>query len=218
VIVYGFSGAVVPVRSDAHTRRLASGYWTLRGDGSTPDASLSEFLNAPGPVVSIGFGSMHSDDPSALRGIIDEAVRRVGVRAVLLTGWGAVGYGPDRNERVFSVPSVPHDWLFPRMSANVHHGGAGTTGAAIRAGVPSVIVPFGADQPFWAQRAQRLGVAPKPIPRRKLTATNLARALEQALNATAMTARARALGALLSQETGVRSAMNEIESAVERHR
>jgi UDP:flavonoid glycosyltransferase YjiC (YdhE family) len=217
-IVYGFSGAVVPVRSDPHTRRLATGYWTLNSNGSALDASLSEFLDAPGPVVSIGFGSMQTNDAPALRGLVDEAVRRVGVRAVLLTGWGALGGSPDHDERVFSTPSVPHDWLFPRMSANVHHGGAGTTGAAIGAGVPTVIVPFGADQPFWAQRAHRLGVAPNPIPRRKLTAANLAGALEQALTDADMTARARELGALLGQETGVRDAIDEIESAVERRR
>ncbi|MBT2248228.1 glycosyltransferase family 1 protein [Arthrobacter sp. BHU FT2] len=217
-IVYGFSGAVVPVRSDAYTRRLATGYWTLSSNGSAPDASLSEFLGAPGPVVSIGFGSMQSDDASALRGIVDEAVRRVGVRTVLLTGWGALGGDMDRDERVFSAPSVPHDWLFPRMSANVHHGGAGTTGAAIGAGVPTVIVPFGADQPFWAQRAHRLGVAPRPLPRRKLTAAVLAGALEQALTDANMTARARELGARVGKETGVKSAIDAIESAVDRRR
>ncbi|WP_306971648.1 glycosyltransferase [Arthrobacter oryzae] len=217
-IVYGFSSAVVPVRSDVHTRRLATGYWTLSSNGSAPDASLSAFLDEPGPVVSIGFGSMQTDDPRVLRGIVDEAARLVDVRAVLLTGWGALGGGTDQDERVFSAPSVPHDWLFPRMWANVHHGGAGTTGAAIGAGVPTVIVPFGADQPFWAQRAHRLGIAPKPIPRRKLTAASLAAALEQALSDAHMTARARELGALLGQETGVKSAMDEIESAVERRR
>ncbi|WP_454481453.1 glycosyltransferase [Arthrobacter sp. MAHUQ-56] len=217
-IVYGFSSAVVPVRSDAHTRRLATGYWTLSSSGSAPDASLSEFLDAPGPVVSIGFGSMQSDDPGALRGIVDEAVRLIDVRAVLLTGWGALRGGTHHDERVFSAPSVPHDWLFPRMSANVHHGGAGTTGAAIGAGVPMVIIPFGADQPFWAQRAHRLGIAPKPIPRSKLTPATLADALEQALSDADMTARARELGALLGQETGVKSAVDEIESGVERCR
>lgn len=217
-ILYGFSGAVVPVRSDAHTRRLATGYWTLSSNGSVPDPLLSEFLDAPGTVVSIGFGSMQTDDGPALRRIVDEAVRRVGVRAVLLTGWGALAGSIDQDERVFSTPSVPHDWLFPRMSANVHHGGAGTTGAAIGAGVSTVIVPFGADQPFWAQRAHRLGVAPKPIPRRKLTAANLAGALEQALSDADMITRARELGALLGQETGVRTAVDEIESAVERRR
>ncbi|MGP4033352.1 glycosyltransferase [Pseudarthrobacter sp. 1C304] len=217
-ILYGFSRAVVPVRSDARTRRLATGYWTLSSNVSTADASLSEFLDAPGPVVSIGFGSMHTNDAPTLRSIVDEAVRRAGVRAVLLTGWGALGGGTDHDKRVFSAPSVPHDWLFPRMSANVHHGGAGTTGAAIGAGVPTVIVPFGADQPFWAQRAHRLGVAPNPIPRRKLTAANLARALEQALSDADMIARAREFGALLGRETGVRTAVDEIESAVERRR
>jgi sterol 3beta-glucosyltransferase len=217
-IMYGFSGAVVAVRSDTHTRRLATGYWTLSSNGSAPDASLSEFLDAPGPVVSIGFGSMQTQDPASLRSIVKEAVRRVGVRAVLLTGWDALGGGTNQDEHVFSAPSVPHDWLFPRMAANVHHGGAGTTGAALGSGVPMVVVPFGADQPFWGQRAHRLGVARNPIPRRKLTAARLAGALEQALTDADMIARARELGALLGQETGVKSAVDEIESAVERHR
>jgi UDP:flavonoid glycosyltransferase YjiC (YdhE family) len=104
------------------------------------------------------------------------------------------------------------------MSANVHHGGARTTGAAIGAGVPTVIVPFGADQPFWAQRAHRLGVAPRPLPRRKLTAAVLAGALEQAPTDANMTARARELGARVGKETGVKSAIDAIESAVDRRR
>ena len=94
----------------------------------------------------------------------------------------------------------------------MHHGGAGTTGAALRAGVPTVVVPFGADQPFWASRAAALGVAPPPIPRRKLTAALLAEAIGSCLASQQMQDRARALGEDLRAEDGVGTAVRELES------
>ncbi|WP_454110632.1 glycosyltransferase [Leifsonia shinshuensis] len=215
-IIYGFSPAVVPVASDRRTRRVATGYWTLPSDAAPPE-ELEAFLRSPDPVISVGFGSMHGQDPAALRDLVVTAVRQVGVRAVLLSGWGAIGTDHDRSPDVLTIDAVPHSWLFSRVAATVHHGGAGTTGAALTAGVPTIVVPFTADQPFWAQRANRLGVAPPPIPRAELTSDALARAIDVALDDPGMRSRARALGNTLRSETGTTTAVEHIEAALERH-
>ena len=211
-IIYGFSPRVVPVASDAQTRRVATGYWTSQEPGEQVDPLLREFVERPGAVVSIGFGSMRTQEPATLRALVEQAVADAGVRAVLLTGWGALTADASTSDRVFIAESVPHEWLFSRVAATVHHGGAGTTGAALRAGVPTVVVPFGADQPFWASRAAALGVAPPPIPRRKLTAALLAEAIGSCLTSQQMQDRARALGEDLRAEDGVVTAVRELES------
>ena len=113
---------------------------------------------------------------------------------------------------VFMVGSVPHSWLFPQMAAVVHHGGAGTTAAGLRAGVPSIPTPFFGDQPFWGQRVQALGVGPAPIPRRRLTVDRLAEAMRQVVTDTGMRRRAASLGAAIRAEEGVARAVAVIEN------
>jgi UDP:flavonoid glycosyltransferase YjiC (YdhE family) len=107
-------------------------------------------------------------DPARLTATVVAAVRQVGQRCILLSGWG--GLAAVGGDDVLVVDEAPHDWLFPRVAAVVHHGGAGTTAAALRAGVPAVVVPFGVDQPFWGARVAALGTGPRPIPVRALTA------------------------------------------------
>jgi UDP:flavonoid glycosyltransferase YjiC (YdhE family) len=124
----------------------------------------------------------------------------------------------DLPSNVIAVRDVPHEWLLPRMRAIIHHGGAGTTGAALRAGVPSIVVPLGFDQPFWAGRVQALGVGPRPISRRRLTARRLADAIRTATTDGAMRARAARLGAALRAERGVETAVAAIEAIALRSR
>jgi UDP:flavonoid glycosyltransferase YjiC (YdhE family) len=134
------------------------------------------------------------------------ALAQTGQRAILLTGQGRQG-NADLPDNVFEIGSIPFDWLFPRMAAVVHHGGAGTMAAALRAGVPSFITPFGADQPFWGQRVADLGVGPSPVPGKKLTAERLAAAIRTITSDEAMKARARALGEKIRAEDGVARAI-----------
>lgn len=209
-ILYGFSPHVVPVKSDNRTRRIAAGYWTSTPEDEYADRALEDFLNRPGPVVSIGFGSMRAADPEALRAVVLEAVQRADVRAVLLSGWGAIADAATRDD-LFTVESVPHSWLFPRVAATVHHGGAGTTGAALMSGVPSIVVPFGAEQPFWGARTHQLGVSPPPIPMRHLTATRLATAIRTAIDTPSMQSRASELASGIGEEDGVSTAVRELE-------
>lgn len=128
----------------------------------------------------IGFGSIVVDHPQALTKMVFEAVEKAGVRALVSKGWGGVG-GTTPPKNVYLLGNVPHDWLFPRVSAVVHHGGAGTTAIGIALGKPTVIVPFFGDQPFWANMVYRAGAGPEPVPFKRLTSDRLAESIKAAL-------------------------------------
>lgn len=204
--LYGISPSVLPRPADWPADVHLTGYWFLNADPDwTPDPALSAFLAAGPRPVYIGFGSMGSRDPEATADLVLAALERSGQRAVLLSGWG----GLSRSElpgSVFLSGPAPHTWLLPQMAATVHHGGAGTTAAALRAGVPTTVVPFFGDQPYWGARVQALGVGPAPLPRRTLSVDGLARALETMGRDTAMQERADRLGAAIRQERGLERA------------
>jgi UDP:flavonoid glycosyltransferase YjiC (YdhE family) len=175
-----------------------------------PPPELEAFLEAGSPPVYIGFGSMAGRSPERLAGLVLEALARSGQRGVLLTGWG--GLRTEKTpEHVFVLDAAPHAWLFPRMSAVVHHGGAGTTAEGLRAGVPSIIIPFVLDQPFWGARIEALGLGPEPIPQKKLTAGRLANAITIAVSDLNMKQRALSYGAAIRAENGTGSAVNVIK-------
>ena len=127
-------------------------------------------------------------------------------------------HAEDLPNTVFMVDSVPHAWLFPRMAAVAHHGGAGTTAPGLASGVPSIVVPFHGDQPFWGQRVAELGAGPEPIPRRKLTVDRLARAIDAAVTDTAMRQRAAGPGARIRTEDGVACAVSLMRGIAEHDR
>ena len=174
-----------------------------------PAPELQAFLDAGEPPVYVGFGSMAGRNPEQLAGLTIEALARSGQRGLLLTGWG--GLRADQvPDHVFVVDSAPHSWLFPRMAAVVHHGGAGTTAEGLRAGVPNVIVPFVFDQPFWGARVKALGLGPAPIPQKKLTADRLAHAIRSAVTDQTMRQRASLCGQAIRAEDGIGNAVNVI--------
>jgi sterol 3beta-glucosyltransferase len=202
-LLFGFSPLVVAPPVDWPPHVKATGYWFLDlTETYDPPAGLVDFINAGSKPVSIGFGSMSTRNPEEFTRLIVDALRISRQRGVLIAGWGGMGKAklPDS---VFLVDSVPHDWLFPCMAAVVHHCGAGTTGAGLRAGVPAVAVPFFADQLFWARRLHELGVAPKPIPRKKLTSENLAQAIGEAINSREIKRSSEELGNKIRAEDGV---------------
>lgn len=209
-VLYGFSPKVVKVPNRPGTERHVTGYWFADSSNWTPPPALEAFLAREGPVVSIGFGSMTGEDPARFTASVLSAVRAAGLRAVLLSGWGGLASIPEADD-MFVADAVPHDWLFPRVAAAVHHGGAGTTGAALRAGIPAIVIPFGADQPFWGGRVSALGAGPTPIPRRQLTSERLAAALSDTLADTAMRSRAAAFGAEIQAEDGVAAAVLQFD-------
>lgn len=202
-VLYGFSPTVIPGSDDWGATTHVTGYWFLDAESNwTPPPALEAFLQNGSPPVYIGFGSMTNRRPRETTDLVLQALARGGQRAVLLSGWDGLR-GVDLPASVFMIDAVPHNWLFARVAAVVHHGGAGTTAAGLRAGVPSVLIPFFGDQSFWAARVRALGVGPAAIPRRKLTAEGLAQAIRQAVSDESMRRRAAEVGALIRAEDGV---------------
>ena len=163
-ILYGYSPAVIPPPADWGADVHVTGYWFLDpAEDWTPDAALADFLAAGPPPVYVGFGSMSSRNPEETANLILDALARAGQRGIIHAGWNGLQRS-DLPGSVMMVDGVPFAWLFPRVAAVVHHGGAGTTSAGLRAGVPSVVVPFFGDQPYWGQRVADLGVGPGADP------------------------------------------------------
>ncbi len=214
-VTHGYSPTVIPRPDDWPAHVHTAGYWFLDED-FTPPAGLVDWLAAGEAPVYIGFGSMTSRDPEQTTDIVLDAIQRTGKRCVLLSGWAGIG-NRDLPDDIFTLDSIPHHWLFPQMAAIVHHGGAGTTGSALRSGKPSIIVPHFADQPFWAQRVYELGVSPQPIPRKQLSAERLAAAIQTATTDSAMQRRAADVGAQIEREDGVGEAVRFFERYVLQH-
>ncbi len=213
--VYGFSPSVIPKPADWHKTAIV-GDWFLDASDWTPPADLVEFLQNGSPPVYIGFGSMGSRKPEETADLVLQAISRTGQRAILQAGWGGLRKA-DVPDNILMINSVPHSWLFPRMAAVVHHGGAGTTAAGLRAGVPSIVIPFFGDQPFWGQRIADLGVGTAPIPRKQLTVEKLAQAIDRAVTDSVMRQRAAELGAKIQAEDGIASVVaivREIDTAL----
>ncbi|NUW44533.1 glycosyltransferase [Nonomuraea rhodomycinica] len=211
-VLQGFSVHVLPAGLDYPAWVHTTGFWYLPApEAWTPSAELQVFLADGPPPVYLGFGSMAGTDPRRVGRIVREAIRLAGVRAVLASGWGGLQLD-DLPDDVLLLDQAPHDWLFPRTAAVVHHGGAGTTAAALAAGRPQVVCPFVADQPFWAARMHAAGVAPRPQPQRRLTPEGLAAAITLATGDAGMGHRARSLGERVRAEDGARRAVGILES------
>jgi sterol 3beta-glucosyltransferase len=198
-VQHGFSPLIVPRPADWRPGLTVAGYWWPY-DGDTQLLSeLRDFLDSGPAPVFVGLGSATVPDPERLSAEIVRALRRAGLRGVIQHGWGGLETAGDD---VLSIGEVPHAALFPRMAAVVHHCGAGTTAAGLRAGVPAVPVPIQFDEGFWAARLVALGVAPRAVPLRGLTADTLSAALVRATRDPAYAERAQTLGARVRAEDG----------------
>lgn len=209
-LLFAFSPNVVTPAADWGEHVEVTGYWLSETSrGWEPPRDLLRFLEAGPPPVYVGFGSVRVRDEHRLVELTARALDNVGQRGVL-SMWrhGGKRLPPS----LLAVGSVPHRWLFSRVSTVVHHGGAGTTGAGLRAGVPNVVVPFTADQAFWGARVRELGVGPQPIPAKRLTVERLTNALGEALADGSMRRRAEALGRKIQSEDGVARAVARIEA------
>lgn len=205
-----YSPHIIPHPADWSPSVHISGYLFLDSQANwQPPAALQAFLEAGDPPVYIGFGSMGGSHPQQLARLIAEALSASGQRGVLLKGWGGL-HAEMLPGNVFVLDAAPHAWLFPRMAAVVHHGGAGTTAEGLRAGVPTVIIPFAFDQSFWGARVKALGVGPAAIPLKKLSADRLANAIHRAVTDTGMQQRARLCGEAIRTEDGVGNAVKFI--------
>lgn len=212
--LYPYSSHLVPVPADFPAHVHVTGYWFLdQAQDWQPGPELAAFLETGPRPVYVGFGSMGGTHPEKRGHMVLEALAKARQRGILASGWGGLKAG-DLPQDALMIESAPHDWLLPRMAAVVHHGGAGTTAAGLRAGKPTIICPFLGDQPFWGWAVHRAGVGPKPIPERKLTSDRLAEAITAAGSDLEMQKRAAALGEKIQAEDGVARAVEIIGGLV----
>ncbi len=214
-LVYGFSPNLLPMPGDWGSWLKISGHWFFDElQGWNPPAELLRFLDAGRPPVYVGFGSMVDEQIKRATPVILQALKQLGLRGILLGGWGGLGSG-DLPDTILCLDSVPHAWLFPRVAAVVHHGGAGTTATGLRFGKPTLVVPFFADQPFWGERVHALGCGPRPVPFRRLTTVNLVKAIDELTNNPTFNHNAQNIGAKLQAEDGVSIAVGYIRAFLE---
>ncbi len=205
-ILCGWSPSVLPQPPEWRDRSSTTGYWFLDRPGWRPPGELVDFLESGPSPVSVGFGSMNDVDSEEVTTLVLEALRRTGQRGILLAGWSGIG-NIDLPDEVFKADEVPHEWLFKRVRAAIHHGGAGTTAASLRAGVPTITVPFFPDQAFWGWRVATLGAGPEPTPHVKLSAERLAEKISKATTDAEMRKQAQLLGEKIRAEDGVSQAV-----------
>ena len=213
--VISCSNFVFPRPKDWPENVTSSGYWFLEDTGDwEPSRELLDFMERGTPPVYVGFGSI-GDPALAVQTteLVIEALRRSGQRGILATGWSGMSKMDNLPEELFILESAPHSWLFPRMAAVVHHGGAGTTAAGLKAGVPSIIIPHSNDQFAWGRRVYELGAGSRPIPRKKLSAEKLSEAIKLVLTTEIIDA-AKDLGVKIRSESGAGAAAKIITACL----
>jgi UDP:flavonoid glycosyltransferase YjiC (YdhE family) len=209
-VLAGFSQHVVPRAMDWSNEVHVTGYWLPEDNPSwQPPDDLHRFLDAGPPPVFIGFGSMPLRDPHRVTTMIVEALQRSGQRGILSAGWGELG-DQDLPGSIMKIGYVPYTWLLPRTAGVAIHGGSGSTASALRAGVPTLIIPFVMDQFYWGNRVFELGVGPRPIPFKRLSVEALTCAFEKMVNDVEMSHKAALLGEAIHAEDGVASAISVI--------
>jgi UDP:flavonoid glycosyltransferase YjiC (YdhE family) len=212
-VLAGFSPSLVTRPQDWRRNVAVTGYWfPPQDEGWSPPSGLADFLDRGPPPAYVGFGSMPDRRPAELAADAVQALRRAGARGIIGAGWAklAMAEGDD----VCAVDDVPHGWLFPRTAAVVHHGGSGTTHSGLRAGRPTVVVPFFTDQPFWGRRVHAAGVGPPPIARKRLNVDRLAGAIRQAVADAGLRERARRMGTAITREEGVTRAIDHFHRSL----
>lgn len=210
--LHGYSRHLTGTPSNWPARYAVTGAWRLASVPWVPPPALSAFLEAGSPPVYVGFGSMPLARSLKLGKTVLEALALARQRAIVAKGWG-LDEDIEQTANTYVIEEAPHEWLFPRCCAIVHHGGAGTTHAAVTAGRPSVICPMIGDQPYWGHRVHTLGAAPQPIPVGRLSAPRLASALRAAAEPRVMKA-AEHLALLLRGESGEQGAAKLITTAL----
>ncbi|KAI1857259.1 uncharacterized protein JN550_013342 [Neoarthrinium moseri] len=204
---YCWSPALVAKPADWGPEIDVCGFFMRDEPQYTAPADLDTFLASGPPPLYVGFGSIVLDDLERLTNVILEATRKCGVRVIISRGWSKLGGGSPNSNTTFYLDDCPHEWLFKRVSAVVHHGGAGTTACGLVNARPTIIVPFFGDQPFWADVVANAGAGPRPIPQKELTVERLVEAIEFATSTAAKNA-AETLAFRMRQEKGVDTAVS----------
>ncbi|KFA51504.1 hypothetical protein S40293_10056 [Stachybotrys chartarum IBT 40293] len=208
---YCWSPALIPKPSDWPDHIDVCGFFFRDMPQYSPEPDLDAFLRNGSPPIYIGFGSIVIDDPDKLTAILVEAVREVGIRAIISRGWSKLGANQPADSNIFYLGDCPHEWLFQHVTAVVHHGGAGTTACGLLNGKPTAIVPFFGDQPFWGTMVNAAGAGPMPIQQKQLNRQNLAEAIRFCLSHEALAA-AKVTADKMRQENGVMQAVNSFHA------
>lgn len=212
------SPTIVPPPRDMPDWVEMTGYWFLDQHADwSPEPALAAFLAAGPPPLYVGFGSMTDTRAAITTQAICDAMAASGQRAVLARGWGGIAPVSDP-QRIHVIDEAPHDRLLPLCAGILHHGGAGTLAAAFRAGLPQILAPVMADQPFWADRAARLGTAAAIIPRKTLTAGRLAAAVNRLVQDHNLRRNAARIARRIAEENGLEGAVARIEVISSRNR
>ena len=211
-ILCAWSPNLVPPSNDWSPRVHVTGYYFFPDSNTyAPPNELKEFLEVGKPPVCVSFGSMVNKNAEKVDEIIRESLRQTNNRGIILSGWGSAKR--ESTSDLLYIESAPHDWLLPKCKILIHHGRAGTTSAVLRAGIPQVVVPFMADQPFWGSRVHAVGVAPKPIRVSQLSVERLVSVMAEAESKNILE-RAQLTGQMIRCEDGVGNAVAWIESYV----
>jgi UDP:flavonoid glycosyltransferase YjiC (YdhE family) len=203
-----------PFPADAPSAAVSTDAWTLNESGSAIDSALDDFLRCGPPPIYLGLGSMVAKPGLSVAAQVAGAARAVGCRLVVAGGWARIDRGMEVSDSVMIVREAPHPAIFPRMKAVIHHGGAGTTTAAARAGVPQLILPHILDQYYWAHRVQLLGIGPRALPIETITTERLTSRCRELLESTDYPENARTLAARMGTRDGVADAVSILEQLV----
>jgi vancomycin aglycone glucosyltransferase len=201
---------LAPIVGGLSPRGLGTAPWIFRDPGEL-DARVESFVRAGSPPIYVGFGSMVAKPSLDLGQCVVRAARLAGRRVIVAGGWASIDRGLSEADDVLTIGEAPHDKLLPLVAAAVHHGGAGTTTAAFRAGIPQVIVPHILDQFYWGRRVELLGIGPRALPVGALSDQALARRIAATLEAPAFSDRAKSLGLRAIGRDGVAAAVEYLE-------
>jgi sterol 3beta-glucosyltransferase len=208
-LLLAVSPSVLPPAADLPANVTVSGYLFLDEENYQPPEALTRFLESGPAPVCVSFGSMVHQQAEKTGKLLLEVFAEHKERAIILTGWGGWQANP-APENILYLEAAPHDWLLPRCKVFIHHGGAGSTAAGLRAGIPNIVIPHAADQPFWGRRVHALGAGPAPITVKALTAPRFLAALAEAETASVQAA-AQSLGQKIRAENGMATAIRLIE-------
>jgi sterol 3beta-glucosyltransferase len=199
-ILCAWSPSLLPASTDWPPNVHVTGYYSFPDhDAYQPDQELESFLRSGKPPVCVSFGSMVNRDAEKIDDIVRTALMQTDNRGIILSGWS--GVKRSSSKELLYLDAVPHDWLLPRCKVVIHHGGAGTTAAGLRAGIPNIVLPFMADQPFWGRRIHAVGAGPKPLRVKGLSVRELVRAIAMAEDESLLV-RAQSIGRQIRNEDG----------------
>ncbi|MET4731438.1 sterol 3beta-glucosyltransferase [Thalassospira sp. MBR-102] len=214
-ILNAYSNAIIARPNDWPKKAAVTGYWFVNDALYEPSTEMTSFIKNSQKLIYIGFGSMPAANPQKTAQMLIDAVKQANAQAIIATGWGGIASDVDWPSNIYAVREVPHEWMFKHVKTAIHHGGAGTCAAALRAGCPSIIVPFFGDQPFWAKRLYTIGVAHQLIPSSKLDAKCLASAISDILATPQVHETAKRIAKQISHENGVATAVDLILNGTE---